>query len=52
MTMTFDLDDAGARIAGDPLDPVLFNLLGRERTHEITVQRVNRLHCSPRRGSR
>jgi hypothetical protein len=44
MTMTFDLDDAAARIAADPLDRVLFNLLGRERTHEITVQRVNRLH--------
>jgi hypothetical protein len=42
--MTFDLDDVAARIAADPLDRVLFNLLGRERTHEITVQRVNRLH--------
>ena len=42
--MPFDLDDAAARIAADPLDRVLFNLLGRERTHEITVQRVNRLH--------
>jgi hypothetical protein len=44
MTMTFDLDDAAARIAADPLDRVLFNPLGRERTYEVTVQRVDRLH--------
>jgi hypothetical protein len=42
MTMTFDIDDAAARVANDPLDRALFNMLGRERTHEITVQCVNR----------
>jgi hypothetical protein len=41
--MTFDFDEAVARIAVDPLDRVLFDRLGRERTHTITVQRVNRL---------
>jgi hypothetical protein len=33
MTMTFDLDEAAARITADPLDRAMFNLLGRERTH-------------------
>jgi hypothetical protein len=32
------------RIAADPLDRVLFDKLGRERTHAITVERVNRLY--------
>jgi hypothetical protein len=30
-------------IEADPLDRVLFDMLGRERAHEITVRRVNRL---------
>jgi hypothetical protein len=34
MTMTFDLDDAAVRIAADPLDRVLFNLLGRESARD------------------
>ena len=31
------------RIAADPLDRGLIEMLGRERVHEVTVQRVNRL---------
>jgi hypothetical protein len=41
--MSFDIDDASARIEADPLDRALFDMLGRERKHDITVQRVNRL---------
>jgi hypothetical protein len=43
MSLTFDIDDAAARIEADPLDRILFDMLGRQRTHDITVQRVNRL---------
>jgi hypothetical protein len=44
MTLAFDSDEVSARIAADPLDCTLFNMLGRERAHEITIARVNRLH--------
>jgi hypothetical protein len=43
MTIAFDLDEAAARVVADPLDRALFQMLGRQRTHAITVQRVNRL---------
>jgi hypothetical protein len=43
MTVAFDLDEAAARVVADPLDRALFQMLGRQRTHAITVQRVNRL---------
>jgi hypothetical protein len=43
MTLAFDPDEAAARIAADPLDRVLFDMLGRERAHDITIERVNRL---------
>jgi hypothetical protein len=43
MISTFDIDEITARIAADPLDRILFDMLGRERKHDITVQRVNRL---------
>jgi hypothetical protein len=39
----FDVDEAIERIEADPLDRFLFDMLGRERKHAITVQRVNRL---------
>jgi hypothetical protein len=42
--MTFDLNEMSERIAADPLDRTLFDMLGRERKHDITVKRVNRLH--------
>jgi hypothetical protein len=42
-TTTFDVDEIAERIAADPLDRTLFDMLGRERAHDITVQRVNRL---------
>jgi hypothetical protein len=50
MTLTFDTDEVAARVAAEPLDRCLFNLLGRQRAHSITVQRVNRLFlfCSTR----
>jgi hypothetical protein len=41
--MNFDFDEATARVVADPLERVLFDRLGRERVHPITVQRVNRL---------
>jgi hypothetical protein len=31
--MTFDFDEAAARIAADPFDRVLFDRLGRKRVH-------------------
>jgi hypothetical protein len=43
MSLAFDFDEAAARIEDDPLDRVLFDMLGRQRVHKITVQRVNRL---------
>jgi hypothetical protein len=43
VTLAFDLDEVAARIAADPLDRAMFDMLGRERKHDITVQRVNRL---------
>jgi hypothetical protein len=44
MALAFDSDEVSARIAADPLDRMLFNMLGRERAHDITIERVNRLH--------
>ena len=41
--MTFDFDEVAARVVADPLERTLFDRLGRERVHPITVQRVNRL---------
>jgi hypothetical protein len=42
--------EIAARITADSLDRVLFERLHRQRTHDITVQRVNRLFlfCSTR----
>jgi hypothetical protein len=38
-----DFDEAAACVEADPFDRVLFDRLGRERTHVKTVERVNRL---------
>jgi hypothetical protein len=50
VTLAFDLDEATARIGADPCDRSLFAMLGRQRAHEITIQRINRLFlfCTPR----
>jgi hypothetical protein len=43
VTLAFDPDNIAKRIEDDPLDRVLFNMLGRERAHDKTIRRVNRL---------
>jgi hypothetical protein len=43
VTLAFDPDSVAERLEDDPLDRVLFNMLGRERAHEKTIRRVNRL---------
>jgi hypothetical protein len=37
--MTFDFDEAAARVVADPLERTLFDRLGRERVHPITASR-------------
>jgi hypothetical protein len=44
MALLFDTDEIAARIAADPLDRTLFDRLGRERAHDVTIRRVNRLY--------
>jgi hypothetical protein len=43
MTLAFDPDDIAERLEADPLDRALFDMLGRERAHDKTIRRVNRL---------
>jgi hypothetical protein len=50
--MTFDFDEAAARVVADPLERTLFDRLGRERVHPITVSASTGWRCSPRPASR
>jgi hypothetical protein len=43
MTLAFDPDAIAERLEDDPLDRTLFAMLGRERAHDKTIRRVNRL---------